>query len=139
MKGELIMKTKPVMPHFCFARRRDIELEGGFTLAGQLIVDLPKNYHLRMDKETSSIVQKLVAMAKSGELPDDAVIFGWRAGRKPPNAVDVNDDALMEAWAKDKLTIAVRIDPRPGSGIMRIDSDVMRQMGLTPNAEGKAQ
>lgn len=29
--------TGQVMPHFVFARRRDIELEAGFTLAGDLI------------------------------------------------------------------------------------------------------
>jgi hypothetical protein len=34
--------TKPVMPSFVFARCRDIEHEGGFLLAGILVVDLPE-------------------------------------------------------------------------------------------------
>jgi hypothetical protein len=35
-------RDKPIMPLFVFERRRDIELEAGFVLAGQLIIDIPK-------------------------------------------------------------------------------------------------
>jgi hypothetical protein len=30
-----------IMPLFVFARRRDIEIDAGFILAGQLVVDIP--------------------------------------------------------------------------------------------------
>jgi hypothetical protein len=36
---------------------------------------------------------------------------------------------MMGAWAKDRLSIEVRIDPR-SAGRMRIDSDLLRQFGL---------
>ena len=128
--------TKPVMPYFCFARRRDIELEGGFTLAGQLVLDelCPKNdkQEARLQQVSERILKLLMAEVGAGRMPDGAMIFGWR------NAVDTNNHALMAAWAKDRITIAVRIDPRP-SGTPIIDSDIMQQMGLIPNAEGKAQ
>jgi hypothetical protein len=33
----------------------------------------------------------------------------------------------MASWAKDRLSIAVRIDPR-NDGLLRIDSDMARQL-----------
>jgi len=59
-------------------------------------------------------------------MPADAVIYAWHGGRRPDNAAD---DAAIERWAKTRLTIAVRIDPRD-DGRVRIDSDMLRQAGL---------
>jgi hypothetical protein len=47
---------------------------------------------------------------------------------RPPNADDIiSNDELMAPWAKDRLTIAVRVDPRK-AGLLRIDSDMARQL-----------
>ena len=122
------------MPAFVFARRRDIELEAGFILAGRLVLDEPKptrndlpNHVSRM---TVEIIQQLTAMARSGRMPDYAVTYGWPGGRRPPNADDITgNDALMAAWARDRLTIEVRVDPR-NDGVVRVDRGTMRQIGL---------
>ena len=45
------------------------------------------------------------------------------------NAVDVDNDALMASWAKERVVIGVRVDPR-NDGYLRIDSDALLQMGL---------
>ena len=58
---------------------------------------------------------------------------------KPINAVDTKDDALMAAWAKGRLKISVRVDPRSSNHGLRIDSDMLRQMGLASNAPEKKQ
>jgi hypothetical protein len=129
------MPGTPVFPIFVFTRQRDIERETGVTLAGHLIVDLPgsrepKRREQRMIRE---IVQRLSAEARSGEMPDDAFLFGWPGGAKPANAADLHDDALMSAWAKTRLCIVLRVDPR-NDGLVRIDSDMRRQAGLPPEA-----
>ena len=89
-----------------------------------------------MRREAQSIVRRLTKTAQSGLLPDDGMAFGWRGGREPVNAVDTDDDTLMAAWAKDRLCIVVRVDPREETGVPRIDSDVLRQFGLTPKKTG---
>ena len=46
------MSETPVMPIFVFARRRDIELEGGYILAGNLVIgDLPKQAKPNQEKQ----------------------------------------------------------------------------------------
>ena len=122
------------MPAFVFARRRDIELESGFVLAGRLFLDEPKPIGQdtpdRVKRMTADIIQQLTAMARSGRMPDYAVTYGWPGGRRPPNADDIRgNDALLAAWARDRLTIEVRVDPR-NDGVVRVDSDTMRQIGL---------
>jgi hypothetical protein len=96
------MTEKPIMPFFVFARRRDIEREMGLVLAGRLFVDIsnrkkPKRWQQR---SIANIVQGLTKEARSGQMPDGAVVYGWAGGCKPTNAVDVHDDAVMAAWAK---------------------------------------
>jgi hypothetical protein len=117
------------MPVFVFARRRDIERETGLILAGQLIVDIPKNTkpRRRHQRMIADIVQMLIARA--GEMPEDAMIVAWPGEHRPANAVDINDDALMASWAKDRTVIVLRIDPR-NDGYLRIDSDMLLQAGL---------
>jgi hypothetical protein len=127
------MMTKPVMPVFVFGRRRDIEIETGLILAGSLIVDIPKGTKKpkrRHQRMIGDILQQLIDSARSGRMPDDAMVYGWPGGIRPPNADEIVDnDKLMAAWAKERVSIAVRIDPR-NDGLVRLDSDVMRQLGL---------
>jgi hypothetical protein len=126
------MTKELIMPVFVFMRRRDIERENGFILAGQLIVDIPrsrKKPKRREQQMITEIVQLLSANAQSGQMPDDAVVYGWPGGCRPANAVDVDNDALMASWAKERIVIVVRIDPR-NDGYLRIDSDALLQMGL---------
>jgi hypothetical protein len=120
--------TEPVMPAFAFARRRDIEIETGLLLAGNLVVDIPKGAKLKRKQRRmlTDIIQMLTAEARAGRMPDDAVIYAWRGGRRPANAAD---DAAIEQWGKTRLVCAVRVDPRD-DGKVRIDSDIMWQMGL---------
>lgn len=122
------------MPVFVFARRRDIELESGFVLAGRLFLDEPKptgeDMLDRVKRMTADIIQQLTAMARSGRMPDYAVTYGRPGGRRPPNADDItSNDTLMAAWARDRLIIEVRVDPR-NDGVVRVDSGTMRQIGL---------
>jgi hypothetical protein len=120
------------MPVFVFKRRRDIEHEAGLILAGHLIVDVPKSRKKPKQREQQmivEIVQRLTAQAQSGQMPDDAIVYGWPGGCRPANAVDVDNDALMASWAKERLVIGVRVDPR-NDGYVRLDSDILRQIGL---------
>jgi hypothetical protein len=126
--GEQTMTTMPI---FVFARRRDIEHETGLILAGQLVVDIPKSKKpkRREQQMVAEIIQRLTADARSGQMPDDAFVCGWHGGRRPEDAVDVHDDVVMASWARDRLVIAVRIDPR-NDGQVRIDSDILLQADL---------
>jgi hypothetical protein len=40
---------------------------------------------------------------------------------------NIHDDALMASWAKDRLVIVIRVDPRSDE-YLRIDSELMRQL-----------
>jgi hypothetical protein len=118
------------MPLFIFRRRHDIELEARFTLAGILIIDVPKQLKLkrRRQRMLTDIIQQLTHRAQSGQMPDDAIVFGWRNGCRPPNADDItSNNELIASWAKDRLSIVVRVDPR-NAGLLRIDSDMARQL-----------
>ena len=81
--------TTIAMPAFVFERRSHVELEAGFVLADQLIVDIPKGTKpkVRHQRMVNKIIQRLTAEAQSGRMPTDALIFGWDGGVKPPNAV----------------------------------------------------
>jgi hypothetical protein len=129
-------------PLFVFFRRRDIELETGLILAGNLLIDLPKETKPNREDDDSSmiaaIIQRLTDEAQSGRMPVDAVVNGWHGGHVPLDAVDTGDDAVMAAWAKTRLIIAVRVDPR-NDGKMRIDSDMLRQMGVAPEGTPRKQ
>jgi len=108
--------TKRVMPAFVFARRPDIEHQGGLLLAGILVVDLPKaaKENKRDMRLVEEIVQELTERAQSGVLGDELTV-GWVGRHKPEKAVNQNDDAALGAWARGCLKIAVRIGPRAGS------------------------
>jgi hypothetical protein len=122
------MKDQTSMPLFVFFRRRDIEREAGFILAGQLIVDIPKRAKLkRRDQQmVAAIIQALATEANFSGMQGNLIV-GWPGGSRPSNAVDIDNDEIMAAWASRSVTIAVRVDPR-ANGHMRIDSDLARQM-----------
>jgi len=117
---------------FVFARRRDIEVEAGLILAGDLIVDIPKTEKpkRRHRQMVGDIISMLTADAQSGRMPDHAMIWGWPGGTPPANSDEIrNNDVLMASWAKARTRIVVRVNPR-NDGMMRVDSDMRRQMGL---------
>jgi hypothetical protein len=90
--------TGRVMPVFAFARRRDIELEVGLILAGRLIVDIPKTTKpkRRHQRLIAEIVQRLTEGARSQQMPDNAIVYGWPNNRRPANADEtVDNDELM--------------------------------------------
>jgi hypothetical protein len=101
--------TKPVMPAFVFARYPDIEQEGGFLLAGVLVVDLTEADKCNM-RLVEDIVEELTERAQSGVLGGELTV-GWHGGRKPENAVDQWDDPTLAAWARGCLKITVRVGP----------------------------
>jgi hypothetical protein len=117
-----------IMPLFVFFRRREVEIEIGYTLAGLLIVDLPqgKKPKLRDERMITEIIQRICAQSK--HLPDDAEIYGWPSVPKPPNADEITDnDELMSAWAETRLKIEVRV----GAGeddCIRIGSTDLRRL-----------
>jgi hypothetical protein len=97
-------------------QRKAISRMTGLTLAGHLIVDIPlteadeNNDAQRILVE--GVVQRLIADAQSGRMPDDAFLIGWPGGRgRPANAVDTDDDALMKAWAETRMRIGLRVAP----------------------------
>ena len=123
--------TEPIMPLFVFKRRMDIERERGFTLAGKLLVAIgsskpkPGEDELMADPAAQaricSIIQLLRRLAEQDKLPDGSFvrIIGWPGGRKPDNAVDTDDDAVMAAWAARAAVIVVTSGDK-----IPIDSDV---------------
>jgi hypothetical protein len=126
------MNDKRVMPVFAFLRRRDIELETGMILAGKLIVDIPKTTKpkRRHQRLIAEIVERLTEGARSQQMPDNAMVYGWPNNQRPANADEtINNDELMANWAKSRIAIEVRVDPR-NDGMVRIDSDALRQMGV---------
>jgi hypothetical protein len=103
-------------PVFAFARRRDIEIEMGLTLAGTLIVDIPKTTkkpNKRQWRLIGEIVGLLTERARAQQLPDDALVYGWPDGRRPDNAdAFVNNVAVKAKWAETRIVGEVRIAPR---------------------------
>ena len=89
----------PVMPVFVFQRQRDIEVETGLILAGNLIVDIPRDREPSQQEQlmVTHIVKLLTEEAGAGKLSDDAVVYGWPDGRRPADAdATVDNDDLMK-------------------------------------------
>jgi hypothetical protein len=76
------MTEHTIMPAFVFWRRRNIELEEGFILAGRLFMDIPRRAKLKgADRRMiATIVRKLTEKAQSDQMPDDAIVYGWGDG-----------------------------------------------------------
>jgi hypothetical protein len=82
------MLSKNVPQSFAFFRRSDIERETNLLLAGDLIVDLPKDSHdPEGEWKIGETMRKLRDRAMAGKMSSDAVIYGWWGGR-PANAFD---------------------------------------------------
>jgi hypothetical protein len=127
-----------VYPTFVFDRRHDIELETGVVFAGTLVIDLPNKKPKQSDIQLiEEIIQHVLEAARSGQVPINGMMFGWDGGRKPINAVDTDDDTLMAAWAKDRLHIVVRINPR-NDGLLYVDSEI-QTAGWASKAPEKKQ
>ena len=120
-------RDEKIFPMFAFRRKHQVELENGYILAGHLIVDIPKEGEAEQ-RMVAEIVRHLIIHADSGQMPKDALVFGWRGGVKPAKAVNTKDATIMEPWAKRLMGILVRIDPRRDDGFLRIGADVLRQM-----------
>ena len=126
-------QTHQVMPAFVFGRRRDVELEAGFTLAGDLVVDLPERTKLRgrHKRMLQGIVKDLTGMVAAGQMPDDAMVYGWPPGGRPANADAITgNDELMAEWAKTRHHVVIRVDPRKDDGSLRLDTDIAKRLGL---------
>ena len=87
-RARSVVPEKPIMPGFVFARRHDVEIEADFMLAGDLIIDLPKRTEpkKRHKRLLSSIVKQLAEMAATGQMPTDAMIYGWPPDGRPAYA-----------------------------------------------------
>ena len=122
------------MPLFLFHRQRDIEQEANFLLAGTLVVDIPqkKAKKPRNQQKVRAILRILMDMARAGTLPN-GMFAGWQ-GKKPANSkAIIEDDALLEAWSKDRLLQVVRIEHGDEEPRKCLDSDALRWMGLAPD------
>ena len=123
-------------PLWVFQRRRDIEMEVGLVLAGQLVFDAPDDKKLsrKARREAGKAIRTLTVMARLGRLPDYAVAVGWRT-KCPANANEFTDnETAISTWTQDRYSIAVRVAPH-GSGKIRPDTDWLRQIGIMPTLQ----
>jgi hypothetical protein len=107
----VVTTEKLTFPLFVFVRKIDIEREGGFILAGRLYVDVSKIKEpdrRQKKKVIAELIEMLAAIAQDG-MDDDALIIAWADGRKPANAVDVDDEALMQPWRGRTTHVEVRV------------------------------
>jgi hypothetical protein len=118
-------------PLWVFQRRRDIELEVDLVLAGQLVFDARDDQKLsaRARRQVGQIIRTLTILVRLGQLPDFAVVAGWRDKRPADANKLLDDDAALGNWCQDRYDIAVRVAPR-GRSHTRLDSDLRRQMGV---------
>ena len=116
---------------FVFLRQSEVEREGGYFLAGCLFVDLPKDAESSEGNQALvvSIIDGLLRQAIDGDLSD--VNIGCKRGDRFPDGLDVDDDAAMAAWAKDRLQIGVRVNPTDAMGDnILLDTVTLRQLGF---------
>jgi hypothetical protein len=118
------MTQDRTFPFFVFVRDLDAEREGGFVLAGRVVFDLPKDTPpQRVEFETDYVIREVLSRETDS-------LIAWpkgSKGEKPANAVDVDDDALMGAWAQDRLTVAIRVDPRAPGDHLRLDRKLLNE------------
>jgi hypothetical protein len=98
------MSGSPRPPSYRFERDRNLELNEGLVLAGELIID-------RSAAEAAyQIINHLTRQAEAGELPQDnsKLVYGWSPVAFD-NRVDTQDRALIEAWRQHSLVIDIRM------------------------------
>jgi hypothetical protein len=120
--------SRRTFPIYVFKRAHEIETPNRI-LAGQLHLNnfgQPRLSH-RARRELAEIIRNLTADAQAGRLPDDALVVGWpRHGRKPENAADVTDAAVMSSWTARAFTVAVRVDAHGNQTVTRERDNPMR-------------
>jgi hypothetical protein len=120
------------LPHFIFGRLPEIEREGGFTLAGMLVTDIPKTKK-RPSKRDQMLIKSIIEALTDNVVSDPHMHEAgiWRGGRKPADGASTPfDDELMRKRVQRCIVIAVRIDPSSDTSRIKLDSDLLRQMGL---------
>jgi hypothetical protein len=108
-------------------------MEAGYTVAGTLIWDAADNKPLprKARRQIRQVIGTLAWLARSDRLPNYAIVGGW--DDKPPPDADalLDDDVALSRWCRDRYDICVRVTSR-GRSHIRIDSDLMLQMGVIP-------
>jgi hypothetical protein len=94
-------RQRPIMPIFVFERRREIEVEEDLLLAGELFVDFERH-------SLGAAIERLLAQARRGALPEDGFVIVWRGGSRPASAVD---DQAIDTWLEQMTRIALRVNP----------------------------
>jgi hypothetical protein len=96
------------IPDFFFQRRRDIELEEGFTLAGTLMIDIPKcaigKLKARDRRMIGYTVGQILKVVEDGEMPDDVDMISPNDQDRP------SSPEALAAWTRDRVIIEVEVD-----------------------------
>src|SRR5262252_4890710 len=97
-KDQTSTRSEMTKPYFVFRRLHDIELEGGYILAGMLIIDIPKQTELNKQHDCliKEIIQELVQRALF-EMPHGAVIHARPSGSGRPWNADFKDEEAIKS------------------------------------------
>lgn len=116
--------AKPIeTPRFLFERHHDVEVTHGWSLAGVITVDIPKEPmpRARRHRRTiDAIVGQLILAAQLGAMPaDGAMLYGeW-----PSSSIDTDDNDAMADWVARSLVVMLRVIARP-DGTLRVEIQV---------------
>jgi hypothetical protein len=124
----MIDAPRVIYPVYMFERRQRDE-NSARILAGSLRLNNFGQRRLshRARRELAEIIRNLTADAQAGRLPENALVVGWpRHGRKPENAADVTDAAVMSSWTARAFTVAVRVDAHGNQTVIRERDNPMR-------------
>jgi len=96
------------LPDFVFERRRDIELECDFVLAGMLLTDVPKGG--KLNKSDDELIRQIISQL--GDIvkrkPNLTKAGIWRTGQQPPDGLTPPfDDHLLEERARRCICVMV--------------------------------
>ena len=113
-------------PVYVFARRPELE-NPNRLLAGTLRLNTFGQNGLshRQRRELAEIVADLTEDARAGRLPP--VKIGWSGdGRRPMNAADVADEAVMASWSARAVSLFLRVDAH-GEATITLDGPRSRR------------
>jgi hypothetical protein len=125
-----------VYPAWVFDRHPEIERESNLVLAGDLIIDLsasPEHWTSDQRETVAAIQLRLLSAARTGAMPENAIVYGWAGGKKPANAVDTDNRMLMDAWASERTCILVRVaehNATRDSFLRQPDSKTLQHLGI---------
>lgn len=117
------------LPDFIFLRERAAEEACGFTLAGKLVTDIPKQREPgESDQQLiSEIVGELTRLAQRDPELQEASI--WRGGGKPPDALKPPfSDAALRERVERCAVVVVRVDRNAPDGFIRVDDVTMADL-----------